>query len=219
MKKTMVSLEVVNSKTRRAYNLAAQKYHELFHGEMNEKVYDRDLLDSFARHFQSDSLICDAGCGPSGHIGRYIFKKGIPVLGIDIADRCVELASEYNPAMRFVQGNIGELAFGDETFDGVIAYYSIIDTPKSCMRPLFRDFYRVLKPGGRLLVAVKAGASEGYLTELLGIETEIYFSLFTIDEIRGYYEDEGFDLEMLEQRNLYDFEINADRIFAVGRKT
>jgi hypothetical protein len=31
-------------KTRRAYNLAALKYHELFHNEMNEKEYDRRLL-------------------------------------------------------------------------------------------------------------------------------------------------------------------------------
>ncbi|MDZ7623433.1 MAG: hypothetical protein U5J96_03170 [Ignavibacteriaceae bacterium] len=63
----MDSFEHINSMTRQAYNLAAQKYHDLFHNEMNEKEYDRKLLDSFASRFNIDSLICDAGCGPSAH--------------------------------------------------------------------------------------------------------------------------------------------------------
>ncbi len=214
----MDSIEVINSKTRQAYNLAAQRYHELFHDEMNQKEYDRHLLDRFAQSFTKDSLVCDAGCGPSGHIGRYLFDQGIPVLGVDIADRCVELARANNPGMRFERCDMGELPFAEETFDGIIAYYSIIDTPKSQVDRFFREFQRVLKPGGRLLVAVKAGTTEGYLAELLGIETEIYFALFTQEEIRSYYEDHGFRLEFLEQRNPYDFEINAERIFAIGIK-
>ena len=214
----METIETVNSKTRQAYNLAAQKYHELFHDEMNQKEYDRDLLDRFAGHFNMHSLICDAGCGPSGHIGRYVFDKGIPVIGVDIADRCIQLASENNPMMRFERCDMGELPFDDETFEGIIAYYSIIDTPKIHVGRFFREFHRVLKSNGRLLVAVKAGNTEGYLTELLGIQTEIYFTLFTQDEIRRYYEDGMFSIEFLEQRNPYNFEINSERIFAIGRK-
>ncbi len=214
----MDSLEMVNEKTRQAYNLAARKYHDLFHDEMKEKEYDRNLLDRFAGNFNEESLICDAGCGPSGHIGRYVFDKGIPVLGVDIADRCVELARRYNPDMRFVQGDIGKMPFENEFFDGIIAYYSIIDTPKNFVWKLFREFYRVLKPDGLLLVTVKAGDTEGYLAELLGIKTEIYFSLFTQDEMVRYFEEAGFSIEFLEQRNPYDFEISAERIFAVGRK-
>ncbi len=52
----MDSLQAVNAKTRQAYHLAAQKYHELFHAEMNEKEYDRKLLDRFASSFSKDSL-------------------------------------------------------------------------------------------------------------------------------------------------------------------
>lgn len=215
----MESLRAVNAKTRQAYNLAAQRYHDLFHDEMNAKEYDRRLLDGFARSFTKDSLICDAGCGPSGHIGRYVFEKGLLVVGVDIADRCVELARRHNPAMRFVLGDLADLGFAAGAFDGIIAYYSIIDTPKDRVRQLFREFQRILRPGGRLLVAVKAGTTEGYLTKLLEIETEIYFSFFTRKEIRRYYEEGGFAVDFLEQRNPYDFEIDAERIFAIGTKT
>jgi hypothetical protein len=37
------SLRVVHSKTSRAYDLAAKKYHELFNNELYEKAYDRSL--------------------------------------------------------------------------------------------------------------------------------------------------------------------------------
>lgn len=218
MARKMDSIETVNFKTRQAYNLAAQRYHDLFHDEMNQKEYDRNLLDRFASNFSKDSLLCDAGCGPSGHIGRYIFDKGIPVVGVDIAERCVELARKYNPLMRFERCDMAELPFEDGTLDGVIAYYSIIDTPKNHVGRFFREFHRVLKPGGRLLAAVKAGTTEGYLTELLGIETPIYYSLFTQNEIRSYYEAGCFTVELLEHRNPYDFEISSERIFAIGRK-
>ena len=36
-----------------------------------------------------------------GHIGRYLFNLGLNVYGIDISERCIELASIYNSEMKF----------------------------------------------------------------------------------------------------------------------
>lgn len=212
------SLQSINSLTRKAYNLAAQKYHDLFHNEMNEKEYDRNLLGSFAALFSKDSLICDAGCGPSSHIGRYLFDKGIQVIGVDISEKCIELAKLYNLEMKFECADIGNMPFDDNAFDGVISYYSIINTPKIYVGKLFTEFRRVLKPNGYLLVAVKAGTFEGYIDDLLEIKTKSYFTLFTVEEIADYFSKAGFLLEFFDKRNPYDFEISNERIFAIGRK-
>ena len=193
----MDSLEHINSLTRQAYNTAAQKYHDLFYNEMNEKEYDRKLLDSFSAKFNKDSLICDAGCGPSGHIGRYLFEKGIKVVGVDISEKCVELARLNNPEMKFECADIGSMPFDDNSFDGLISYYSIINTPKIYVNKIFAEFHRVLKPEGYLLIAVKAGTAEGYIDDLLGIKTKIYSALFTQAEIAGYFSEAGFRLNFL----------------------
>jgi SAM-dependent methyltransferase len=212
------SLSVIRSRTRRAYNQAAAKYHELFHNEMNEKVYDRNLLDSFAGRFGPGSLICDAGCGPSAHVGRYLAEKGLTVIGIDISDRCIEMARALHPDMLFRREDIMNLSFDSDTLDGLVSYYSIIHTPKKLVGKIFKEFHRVLKPGGYLLVAVKAGSGEGYVHELLGIETDIYYSWCHETEIADSFEESGLVVEFLERRNPYDFEIKNERIFAIGKK-
>jgi len=214
----MDSPDYINSLTRQAYNLAAQKYHDLFHNEMNEKEYDRKLLDSFAARFDRDSLICDAGCGPSAHIGRYLFEKEIKVVGVDISEKCIELAQLYNPEMNFELADIGDMPFDESTFDGLISYYSIINTPKIYVKRLFTEFHRVLKPNGYLLVAVKVGTAEDYIDELLGIKIKIYNTLFTKDEILSYFKQAGFLIEFIDKRNPYEFEISNERIFAIGQK-
>lgn len=214
----MDSLEHINAVTRQAYNLAAQKYHDLFHNEMNEKEYDRKLLDSFASRFNNDSLLCDAGCGPSAHIGKYLFEKGINVVGVDISEKCIELARLYNQDMKFECADIRSMPFEDNLFDGLISYYSIINTPKIYVNKIFNEFRRVIKPDGYLLVSVKAGTTEGYIDELLGIKARNYFSLFTKDEIVTFFSQAGFLLEFFDKRNPYDFEISNERIFAIGKK-
>ena len=214
----MESLKSINSLTRQAYNLAAQKYHDLFHNEMNEKEYDRKLLDSFAARFNKDSVVCDAGCGPSAHIGRYLFDKGIKVIGVDISEKCIEIARITNPIMRFEIVDIGNLPFDNNSFDGVISYYSVINTPKIYVHRLFAEFCRVIKPDGYLLVAVKVGTAEGYIYDLLGIKTKIYSTVFTQEEIVAFFNEAGFKLEFCDKRNPYDFEISNERIFAIGKK-
>jgi len=213
----MEELMQINEETRRSFNLAAEKYFEFFKDEMKQKEYDRVLLAKFSSIFDSESIICDMGCGP-GHITRYLFDEGLNVFGIDISERCIEIARRENPKMRFQVMDMARLDIEDESIDGIIAFYSIIHTPKRFVHVLFREFNRVLKKGGTILIVVKKGSTEGYVDELEGFKTRLYFTNFTEEELENYLQNSGFELIFLETRQPYEFEIAVERIYAVGQK-
>lgn len=180
---------------------------------MKQKEYDRMILDKFAGNFGSRSIVCDVGCGP-GHITRYLFDKGLNVFGIDISERCVEIARRENPKIRFQVMDMARLDLADESIAGIVSLYSIIHTPKRLVNVLFSEFNRVLRSGGKILVVVKRGSSEGYVDELLGFKTRLYSTYFTEEELEAYLQTSGFELIFMETRRPYDFEIPLERVYA-----
>lgn len=213
-----MSDEPVSLSTRRAYNAAADRYHELFHDELAGKPHDRALLDAFSYGLDGRSLVLDAGCGPCGHVGRWLFDKGIRVTAVDISDRCAQLAREHNPGIPAHVADLAALPFRDRTFDGILSWYSIIDTPKRLVGRIFHEFHRTLKPGGVLLVVVKSGIDEGWTSELIGVATEIYVTLFTGNDLARAFADADLRLDRLETRAPYKHEIAVERIYALGRR-
>lgn len=213
----MRNLQKARDETRRSYDLAAEKYFESFRDEMKQKEYDRAFLEEFSRGFAPGSVICDAGCGP-GHITRYVSELGLGAFGIDISEKCIEIARRENPGMDFRVMDMAELEQANGTLDGIISYYSIIHTPKRFQPVLFRAFNRALRMGGRIAVVVKKGEGEGHLDELMGLKAGLHFANFNEGEIRGYLESSGFTVVSLKTRHPYGFEIPVDRIYTVGVK-
>ena len=71
------------------------------------------------------------------------------------------------------------MTFPDASFDGLVAYYSVIYTPRVALPALGREFHRVLRPGGALLVVVKEGETEGWIPDPMGSGRETFFANFT----------------------------------------
>ncbi|MGQ0702383.1 MAG: class I SAM-dependent methyltransferase [Gemmatimonadales bacterium] len=101
--------------------------------------------------------VLDAGCGP-GHLVQALVARGLRVCAIDAAGRMVAIARarfdeafpSYPPA--FHRGSIEELPYRESAFDlvcstGVIEYLAGDDR-------LLGEAYRVLRPGGHLILSV-----------------------------------------------------------------
>ena len=211
-------IRAVHKNTRLTYNKIADKYHQLFKNELDEKQFDKQYLDKFANYFSLNSKIIDAGCGPTAHIGRYLFDKGLKVTGIDISERCIQIASEYNPQMEFICSDILDWKPQKNSIDGIVSYYSIIYTPKSEIDKLFQVFNRALVSGGKLLVVVKKGDFEGYQDNVLGMKVHSYFSEYHEDEIGRIITKNGFKIEELITRAPYKGEIKNERIYCLSLK-
>jgi demethylmenaquinone methyltransferase / 2-methoxy-6-polyprenyl-1,4-benzoquinol methylase len=77
--------------------------------------------------------------GPSGE-----------VVGVDFAERMLELARSKAPDLRFEQGNALELAFGDAEFDAATVGFGARNF--SDLGRGLSELARVVRPGGRVVV-------------------------------------------------------------------
>ena len=213
-----MKIEQINELTKLAYEKTADKYHENFKNEIEQKEYDRLLLDKFSALLEDNSIICDAGCGPSGHIGKYLANKGFDIVGIDISQRCIEIATAYNPDIVFKTMDMMDTNFENSFFDGIVSYYSILYTPKEYVNKIFSEYARILKQNGKLLLVVKKGDNEGFINDAWYEGNKVYFTHFVENEIKAYFAANNIRLDFLNTRKPYEFEFNVERIYAIGTK-
>lgn len=116
---------------------------------------DRSIVDAWAAGVRGPVL--DAGCGP-GHWTAHLAGLGLDVRGVDLASRFVAHARSAHPGIRFDTGTIDGLEVADGEVGGILSWFSTIHhAPDEIGGPL-REFARVLRPGGSLLLGFFVGA-------------------------------------------------------------
>ena len=213
-----MKLEEINKLTISTYEELALKYHNSFKDEMDQKIYDRNILDKFSKGLKPNSEVCDAGCGPSGHIGKYLQKKGFKITGIDISPKCVEIATEYEKEIEFHCMDMMNTNFEKDKFNGIISYYSIIHTPKIESPRIFCEFNRILKLNGKLLLVTKKGNNEGIVEDDWYEGNKIYFTNYLERDLEDYINKSGLEIEFQETRKPYNSEIDVERIYVIAKK-
>ncbi|WP_127534306.1 methyltransferase domain-containing protein [Paenibacillus kobensis] len=97
--------------------------------------------------------VLDAACG-AGYGARMLRDAGAAsVIGVDIDAETVRLAQrDYgHPGIVFMQGDVLNLPFADETFDAVVSFETIEHVESGY--DWIRESARVLKPGGWFIVS------------------------------------------------------------------
>ncbi len=109
-----------------------------------------------AAEIRPGQYVLDAGCGVGGP-SIYLASIGCKVEGITLSERqvrtCRENAAKFNlgDAIHFSQQNYLSTSFDDNTFDVVWAIESVCYAWDKF--DFTKEAFRVLKPGGRLVVA------------------------------------------------------------------
>ncbi|MBF4582329.1 class I SAM-dependent methyltransferase [Curtobacterium sp. VKM Ac-2865] len=137
-----------------AYARRAGEYAEHLGRVSSVHPSDVHLVTTWASCVEGPLL--DAGCGP-GHWTAHLAGQGFDVRGVDQVPAFIDHARRADPDGSFTLGSIDVLDEPDDTYGGVLAWYSLIHhDPRTIRRPL-DEFARVLRPGGRLLVGFFVG--------------------------------------------------------------
>ncbi len=134
--------------------------------------------------------ILEAGLGTG--ISLPLYRSDCRLVGIDISSSMLEKARRrvqrlgLSNVENIAVMDVEDLHYPDESFDVVIAQYVVTAVPDP--EQALDEFYRVLKPGGEIIIATRISAREGLrdriekrlmpLTSRLGWRTEFPWSRY-----------------------------------------
>ena len=104
--------------------------------------------------FKSGDSVLDVGTG-TGDLAKELVARGAHVIGVDFSANMLEAAREKlgkNPDVTFELAKADELPYAPRTFDGITSAFVIRNLHHGgILSQSFREFYRVLKPGARMV--------------------------------------------------------------------
>lgn len=130
---------------------AAEIYEEFFVPALFQEWTDR-IADSV--DVQSGQRVLDVACG-TGILARTVVERVGPagsVIGLDVNEGMLEVAKRQAPHIEWRPGIAEDLPFDNDSFDVVVSQFGLMFFENRSTA--IQEMVRVLRPGGRLAVAV-----------------------------------------------------------------
>jgi ubiquinone/menaquinone biosynthesis C-methylase UbiE len=188
----------VDAKTeelRAAHDVLAEFYADRLADVLDHMPAERAVLGLFCDLTLAADLgtsVGDVGCG-TGRLEPYLAARGLSPRGIDLSPEMIRVARRDHPDFGFDVADLRELPFEDASLAGVVCWYSLMYLAPSDRPAAFSELSRVVKPGGYLVTAFKAGDSQvrrGGRSANLGVEFDVYW--LSPDEMERRVIDAGF---------------------------
>ena len=223
----------LEQKVKHMYSEVARNPHGKYHFEMGRALaerlgYEKEVLDkipsgsidSFAgvgyffdiSNLREGEKVLDlgSGSGMDTFIAALMVGKSGKVKGIDMTPEQLQNAKQYAADnkfenVEFVSGRIEELPFENESFDAVISNGVINLCPDK--EKVFREIHRVLKPGGRMVIADIV--AEHQMPETITCDTTLWASCIggagQEDAYKQNIDKTGLEVLFVRNNNAYEF--------------
>jgi ubiquinone/menaquinone biosynthesis C-methylase UbiE len=110
-----------------------------------EEAVVRPVIESLPR-----GVALDAACG-TGRNTAWLVEQGHTTIGVDSSSGMLAHARAKVPAADFRPGDLHQLPVDDDEVDLVLCSLALTHLPD--LRPIVAEFARVLRPGGRAVIA------------------------------------------------------------------
>ena len=153
-------------------------------------------------------------------MAHYLKGRGVNVFGIDFSFRMIEEARRLSPDIEFEQGDVFNLKFEKNSLAGIVAFYLIVNFPREDIPKAIMEMFRVLTPGGILLISFHLGQETIHLEEFFGQKVlPVDFMFFHQDEIVAMLKNGGFEIDEVITRTPYkDVEYQSHRAYIFAHK-
>src|SRR5687767_4129226 len=138
------------------YNKIAEEWHK----DHQTDDWWRNGTDKFISFLKTEDLVLDVGCG-GGTKSKYLINKGLKIVGIDIAEKMVEIAKREVPEGKFIAMDLSRVETLEEMFDGIFMQAVLLHIPKKYAQEILGKMVNKLKSSGYLYIAVKEKVPNG----------------------------------------------------------
>lgn len=188
------------------YNYWKARLNTAYYAAAQQRNLANDELGKvLLKEMRSDGLHLEAGCG-AGYWVTALTYHGLEVEGIEYAHNLVELVNSINPQLPICQGDALSIGHPDNYYDSYLSF-GVVEHRVEGPEPFLCEAYRVLKPGGKILISVPFFGPIRALKNRLSLydqkrpELPFFQYGFSRKEFTTYLERAGFSIETV--RALY----------------
>lgn len=139
-----MTLDNKKTKENKLFNRIAPAYGLFYSYQLNNY---RRVIAGVKKDFDVSAYnnIVDIGSG-TGALCRALMEEGLQVVGVDTAEKMLQVARKKTPGCSFVQGDVLEkLPFEDKSFDLSIASYVAHGLVKEERKRMYKEMSRITK--------------------------------------------------------------------------
>lgn len=160
---------------RDAYDAAADAYADATADDLNDKPFDRWLLERIPDEAPAGPLV-DVGCGP-GHVAAFLADAGAEVTGVDLSPAMIERAQADYGDLTFQVGDFAQLLRPPRNpgWAALVAWNAFAHLAASELPGVFTTLARTLIPGGWFVANVEIGHEVRHVTQAWGRSVDLTF--------------------------------------------
>ncbi len=160
----------------------------------------RESISVWMDYLPQDSLILEAGSGLSAAVIT-LRRLGYDVIGLDYAANALRISRQYEATLPLLVGDVHALPHAENSLGGYLSF-GVLEHFEHGMMPALAEAYRVLKPGGIMVLTIPYPNVVYRLIEWRRKRAQVsvlndddfYESRYTRDQLCQNVSDTGFEI-------------------------
>ncbi|MEP7285723.1 MAG: class I SAM-dependent methyltransferase [Chloroflexota bacterium] len=196
------------------YQQTRQAWRDIWSGtefdrELTALGYKRyqEVLNTYLPYLDKSIPTLEAGCGP-GQVVYYLRQQGYNTVGLDYAPEALKPTLIRFPTLPLHMGDVHHLPYPTDTFGGYLSF-GVVEHFEHGPTLALAEAYRVLRPGGKLVLTVPHPQIVEDLYKLvnrlfpsrqnrLGPRAEYYERTYSHQELTAIVQQVGFDITLVK---------------------